>query len=344
MSDKKYIIIGWGLAGCTLAWQFHIRRIPVTVYDNGENHSSRVAAGMINPIIFKRLTKGWKVDELMPYANIFYTEIEERLNLKLLSHRKISRVFSSIEEQNNWASLEGDGRYNEYLNPVEDLDHQFVDAPFGIGNVNSLGHLDVAKYLDESKKYMTNHLTTFIDQPFEAQMLGQSEDEFIYCEGYHISKNPLFGYIPMKPAHGDVITIRAKNLNYQDILNKNMFILPLGDDLYRIGSTYNWELDEPVPTEEGKAELLERLESFCSFDYEIVDHEAGIRPTVADRRPLLGSHFAKSNLHVFNGLGTKGVSIAPYFSEQMCEYVINGKALDPEVDLKRFEKQFVKGE
>lgn len=343
MSDKKYIIIGWGIAGCALAWQFHIRRIPVTVFDNLKNHSSRVAAGMVNPIIFKRLTKGWKVDELMPYARIFYSEIEERLNLDLLSHRKISRVFSTVEEQNNWASLEGDGRYDHYLNPAEDLSHDFIDAPYGIGNVNSLGHLDVNQFLDESKAYLNNHLTTFVNESFEYNMIGQSEDEFIFCEGYHIAQNPLFGYINMKPAHGDVITIHAPDLKYNDILNKNMFVLPIGDDLYKIGSTYNWNIEEPIPTKEGKQELIERLVSFCSFDFKIVSHEAGIRPTVADRRPLLGSHFAKRNLHVFNGLGTKGVLIAPYYAEQMCNYVVSGTKIDPEVDIRRFEKPFLKG-
>ena len=191
---------------------------------------------------------------------------------------------------------------------------------------------------------MTNHLTEFINKPFEAHLLGESDDNFIYCQGYQIANNPLFGYIPMKPSHGDVLTIKAPDLKYEDILNRNMFVLPLGDDLYRVGSTYNWEMKKPDPTEEGKAELLERLEAFCSFDYEIVSHDAGIRPTVSDRRPLLGSHFAKSNLHLFNGLGTKGVLIAPYFSEHMCNYLVQGDELNPEVDIKRFEKQFIRSD
>jgi glycine oxidase len=342
VSEKKFIIIGWGIAGATLAWQFHLRRIPCTIYDNGKNHSSRVAAGMVNPIVFKRLTKGWRVDDLMPYAKTFYSEIEEKLGLSLLSNRSIVRIFSSIEEQNNWASLEGDARFKAFLNPTEDLNLNHISAPFGIGKVNSLGHLDINTFLDASKKYLTNHHTVFIDESFEAHLIGEADDEYIYCEGYHIATNALFGYIPMKPSHGDVLVIHAPDLDYNDILNKNMFILPLENDHYKIGSTYNWEVNTPAPTENGRAELEERLRSFCSFKFKVVEHQAGIRPTVADRRPLLGTHFAKSNLHLFNGLGTKGVSIAPYFSEQMINYLLKEGELDKEVDVRRFEKQFMR--
>lgn len=344
MYDKKYIIIGWGLAGATLAWQFHARRIPCTIFDNLKNESSRVAAGMVNPIIFKRLTKGWRVDDLLPYAQLFYAEIEERLGIKLLSRRKIVRVFSSLEEQNNWASLEGDGRYDAFLNPAQDIDVDQVHAPFGVGKVNSLGHLHVPEFLDASKEYLSNHQVTFVPEAFDHKMIGDSEDHFIYCEGHHITSNPFFGYIPMKPSHGDILTIKAPTLKYEDILNRNMFVLPLGNDHYKVGSTYNWELSEAIPSQKGKAELIERLNAFCNFDYEIVKHEAGIRPTVADRRPLLGTHFAKSNLHLFNGLGTKGVSIAPYFANQMIDYLVQGKELDPEVNISRFEKKFLKNE
>ncbi|MBD3637231.1 MAG: FAD-binding oxidoreductase [Crocinitomicaceae bacterium] len=340
MSEKKYIIIGWGLAGSTLAWQFYLEGVPCTVYDSRENHCSRVAAGMINPIVFKRLTKGWKVDILMPYAKGFYSKVEETLGVSLLSNKKIVRVFSSVEEQNNWASLEGDGRFDAYLNPVDDLDHPHVNAPFGVGKVNSLGNLDINLYLDKSKEFLSENGVEFINRPFMSKMLDR--DEYIYCQGYKLTMNPFFQHLKLKLAHGDVLTIKAPDLKYDDILNKNMFVLPLGDDLYRIGSTYNWEMTEPVPTEAGKNELLERLRSFCSFDFEIVSHEGGIRPTVQDRRPLLGTHPVRKGMHVFNGLGTKGVSIAPYYANMMFNYLVNNKDLDPEVDINRFKKHFMR--
>ncbi|UKN03670.1 FAD-binding oxidoreductase [Paracrocinitomix mangrovi] len=339
MEQSNYTIIGFGLAGATLAWQFHLKGIPVSVYDNGKNHSSRVAAGMINPIIFKRLTKGWNVDVLFPAARQFYSTVEDKIGIKLLSHRSIVRVFASIEEQNNWAALEGDGRFDQYLQAAEDLNHPFVDAPFGVGKVNSLGHLDVNAFLDGSKKYLSQNGVQFIDEAFSSDQI-ENNDQYIFCEGYQLVDNPYFNYIPMKPSHGDVLTIHAPDLKYDDILNKNMFVLPIGNDQYKIGSTYNWQQDKPVPTQEGKDELLERLKTFCRFEFNIVDHEGGIRPTVSDRRPLLGTHPSLKKLHVFNGLGTKGVSIAPFYAIQMLKYLIEDCKLDDEVNVQRYEKHF----
>ncbi|MDA7804233.1 FAD-binding oxidoreductase, partial [Crocinitomix sp.] len=121
-------------------------------------------------------------------------------------------------------------------------------------------------------------------------------------------------------------------------INRNLFIMPLKDNLFKIGSTYNWQLEEPIVTVEGKKDMLDRLAAFTSFDYTIIEHKAGIRPTVSDRRPLLGQHKSIKNAFIFNGLGTKGVMIAPYFSEQLFRHACYGDELDVEVDIKRFDK------
>lgn len=337
MTDQnKYTIVGWGLAGSTLAWQLYERKIPFQVIDDGKNISSRVAAGMVNPIIFKRLTKGWRVDELMSYAHKFYSKIEEKTASTFLSHKSIVRIFSSIEEQNSWSSLSGDERFSEYLNPASDLNLTAVNAPYGVGYVNSMGHLKVPEFLDASREYFEKQNIQFIDKDiFESPL---NHEQYVFCQGAALLTDSNFSYVLIKPTHGDILTIKAPDFSFDDILNKNMFVLPLGDHLYKIGATYNWEQTEAVPTQAGKDELIERLTTFCHFDFQIVAHEAGIRPTLADRKPVLGTHFSKKNLHIFNGLGTKGVSIAPFFANQLAAYLIDGNVIDMEVDVKRFEK------
>ncbi len=117
-----------------------------------------------------------------------------------------------------------------------------------------------------------------------------------------------------------------------------MFLMHLEGDKYRVGATYNWELNEPVTTEEGKQNLVERLAAFVKFEYKIIEHSAGIRPTIKDRRPLLGVHSMHENLIIFNGLGAKGVMIGPYYVDQLLGLVFDGEAIDKELDIKRFEK------
>jgi hypothetical protein len=86
-SENAPHIIGWGLAGATLAWQLHFRNQKFVVHDSGKNYSTRVAAGLVNPIVFKRLTKSWNADLLMPYSVEFYQKIAAILDVKLVSKK-----------------------------------------------------------------------------------------------------------------------------------------------------------------------------------------------------------------------------------------------------------------
>lgn len=337
--QKSYTIIGWGLAGATLAWQLHFRRISFKIYDSGKNDSTRTAAGLVNPIVFKRLTKSWMADLLLPYAAEFYHRIEQELDDQLVSNRDILRIFASVEEQNNWASREGDDRFHHFLDPIQDVKLEKIDAPFGGGKVKTIGNLNTNLYLDASKEYLQSKGIDFVETPFDYYDINET-DQFVFCEGYEIRNNFFFNYLPMKPTHGETLTITTEEIQFEDIINKNMFVLPIGKGQYKIGATYNWDLTESEITPFGKTELIEKLKTFANFEYEIIDHQAGIRPTVSDRRPLIGTHPKHQNLHVLNGLGTKGVMIAPFFSEQLLNHLVNNKELNPEVDIKRYEKHF----
>ena len=63
-----------------------------------------------------------------------------------------------------------------------------------------------------------------------------------------------------------------------------------------------------------------------------------IRPTIKDRRPLVGTHPIHPNLAVLNGLGTRGVMIAPTAAKQLYNYLENGVDVDKEYSILRFLK------
>jgi glycine/D-amino acid oxidase-like deaminating enzyme len=339
MSKKReYIIVGWGLAGSILAWRCLQRGLNFSIIDSGTNHTSTVAAGLVNPVVFKRLTKSWEVDTLIPSAQKFYSELSDVLGYSLTSGIPINRVFASIEEQNNWAAMIGDDRFGSYTEKAADLENKYIKSPYGVGKVNSLGNIDVRKFLDASKKYLSAKGIPFQESRFDYSI--DARKTYLFCEGAEVKNNPFFKYLPMKPTHGDILTIRSAELKLEEVVNKNMFVLPLGDDLYKVGATYNWEIEDAVPSEAGKEELIEKLKAFTSFSFEIVKHEAGIRPTVSDRRPLIGKHPLQENLYVFNGLGTKGVMIAPYFSNHLLDFIEEKGSLDEAVDIKRHEKHY----
>ena len=75
MMRNKILIAGGGLAGICIAYQLAEKNIPFILLDKGSNQSSLKAAGLINPIVFRRMLKSWRVDEFLPYALEFYIKI-----------------------------------------------------------------------------------------------------------------------------------------------------------------------------------------------------------------------------------------------------------------------------
>jgi glycine/D-amino acid oxidase-like deaminating enzyme len=115
--------------------------------------------------------------------------------------------------------------------------------------------------------------------------------------------------------------------------------MPLKNDLYKVGATYEWETINDMPTEKGKAELIQKLNSVITSPYLIVSHDAGVRPSVIDRRPVVGKNPEYKNVFIFNGLGTKAVMLAPYFAKQLVNYIQNDSVIDKEVNPERFAKK-----
>lgn len=340
MEYKKHIIVGWGIAGSTLAWHLWKRQRPFEVYDLGKNHATRIAAGMINPIGFRRLTKSWNADCLIPYCMDFYQEIANELKGGFFKQRDIYRVFADVEEANNWSAREGDDRFSQYMDTPDTSDQPDQEAvryPFGLGRVRGMHHLDTVPFLEQSKAFFESQGVSFLQKRFDYQKI-QSENAYFFCEGTGMWNNPIFNDLPLNGTHGETIDIRAKSFDFPHVLNKRLYIKPTGNKRYRLGATNDWELKEPIKTDKGKEELLERVKAFTDFDFDLVHHHGGVRPTVKDRRPLVGQDETLKNAYILNGLGTKGIMIAPYYANQLCDFIFQDGGLDEEVNIKRFRK------
>lgn len=339
-SKKHYQIIGWGLAGACLAMELFKRKVSFSVIESGNNFSTQVAAGLINPIVFKRLTKTWNVDSTLPAAIQFYQEIEHLSGNTLLSKKNIIHPFSSIEEQNNWGLKMQDKAFEDYIDFANTNTMKGFNFPFGAGLVKTPGNIHTTLFLTSVKNILLAENIQFEQTFFQYDQVEKSARiEFIFCEGYLVTSNPYFNQIPMKPAHGDILTLEIPDLLTENIISKNIFILPLENHLYKVGSTYNWDLQEPKPTSEGKKELLSQLEKLITGSYHVMHHEAGIRPTIADRRPVIGQHPTQKNCFLFNGLGTKGVLLAPFYARQLAELILHGLQPDDDVNILRFSKR-----
>ena len=167
---------------------------------------------------------------------------------------------------------------------------------------------------------------------------GIQAKRIVFAEGYGVKNNPYFKQLPLVGNKGEYIIIKAADLKLTAAIKTSFFIVPLGNDLYKVGATYNWADKDTEPSKEARKELIQKFTSLVSCEYEIIDQEVGIRPTVSDRRALLGVHSEYPQLAVFNGLGTRGIMMSPMLAIHLYEYLENGKDLLEEVNIKRFDK------
>ncbi|NJB81510.1 NAD(P)/FAD-dependent oxidoreductase [Wenyingzhuangia aestuarii] len=342
-----YIIVGFGLAGMAISKELEDKGHSIVVLDNASQVSSRVAAGVFNPVILKRFTPVWNADEQLDCLFPFYKEVSEKFGGEYLTFFETLKVFKSIEDQNNWFMACDNPLLEKYMNPKILKDeikgiHYFE----GFGEVKGTGRVLVKKVLDDYILYLKNK-NQFLEIPFVHDELEINEESVVYkditakkiifAEGYGLKENPFFNYLPLTGTKGEMLFIKAPELKLTQQIKSALFVLPVGDDTYWIGATFNWNDKTLDPTQGGRKELVDKLNTMIDVPYEIVNQFGGIRPTVKDRRPLVGKHPVHKNLIVFNGMGTRGVMIAPMVAKQLYNYLENKEPLPKEIDIERFK-------
>jgi len=347
-----YLIVGSGLAGISFAEIAIKNNKSILLIDNKSQNSSRIAGGLYNPVILKRFSEVWNAEEQLVLMNEFYDSIEAKLQTKFNYKLPILRKFFSIEEQNNWFAASDKRNLAPFLSTkIISTKYNSIDSPYDYGEVLHTGYVDTALLLDTYKNYLLNNdllLEDFFDSTlieffdFGIQYKDIQARHIIFAEGFGLDKNPFFNYLPLDGTKGELFIIKAPNLNIDVIVNTSVFILPLGNDLFKVGATYNWQDKTALPTEEGKQELLERIREIITCDFEIVEHFAGVRPTVKDRRPLIGTHEERKSLHILNGLGTRGVMLGPAMAKALYDYIEDEIPLQAEINIQRFHKRYLK--
>lgn len=347
------IIVGRGLAASVLAHTLHRRNISFQLIGkDGLSNCSRIAAGIWNPLVFKRFTKSWLADDLIPFLNRFYLQCEQDLKKKIVTQRKLIKPFTEDQEKKLWLKksqqeLAGFIEEKLFTSAEEQLAHFKLSN--GYGCVKNAGNLDVAGFIDATGGYLRENIS---DEIFDYEHLRISDGKVIYreleaksiifCEGYLVKNNPYFRWIPLNPVKGEIVTVTIPELTLREsIFNRNGFIMDLGEGNYTVGATYVWDDLEPVPTQKGMSELHQKIRNMITCDYSLVSHQAGIRPSSLDRRPLIGAHPLYPNLFVFNGLGTKGVMLAPFFAENFVNFLLQKEPLHKDVNVSRFYRNYV---
>jgi len=345
-----YIIVGSGLSGIAVAENLLKRGKKILVFDDNSQASSTVAGGIYNPVILKRFTLAWNANEQLETALPFYQDLEKKLNVKLIKPLPIYRRFHSIEEQNNWFSAMDKPFLGEFLDEklVSTINPHILSS-YSFGHVKNTGVIDTERLLEKYRAYLVS-INSFEEETFDYDQFEVNSDhcnyknwkakKIIFCDGFGLKKNPYFNYLPLSGNKGEYLVIKSEELKLEVAVKSSVFIIPLGEDLYKVGATYNnWDKTK-VPTEEGRDYLLEKLNTFLKCDYKIVDQVAGIRPASKDRKPLVGRHPLHENLYCCNGFGSRGVLIGPTVASELINFIEDSVPLSEEIDVRRYEKLY----
>ena len=341
-----YLIVGSGLSGVMLCEALRKRGKSFKVISNKSQQASIVASGLYNPVVLKRFNKAWDAEKHLPVAMSAYKELELFLEIKIDYKLPIYRLFSSMEEQNNWIIASDKISLKPYLiSDIKSNINQNINAPYGYGEVKSTGRIDT-KLLLESYLNVLNNEKLISYESFQYDKLkiskkivykGIESNKIIFSEGFGVRQNPFFNYLPIDGTKGELIIINAPKLNSEVIIKSSVFIIPIGNNNYLVGSTYAWDDFNNDPTINAKNKLLNKLDKLVLCPYKVVYQRAGIRPTVVDRRPLVGQHKSHENLYILNGLGSRGVLIAPTVANALINFIEDKLPLQKEINISRFD-------
>ena len=341
-----YIVVGGGMAGMAFAESAWRNGKQIVVYDGLTLGATRVASGLYNAVVLKRLNPVGDADAYLDAMEPFYAGIQARISKKIFFPMPLLRRFASIEEQNDWFVGCDRPELSKLLaDQIVHLDGEALDAPFGYGCVNRAGWVDTRLLLDDYWKNLPFR-SRYLREPFDYSALKVLDDgvrykdisarHIVFAEGFALSGNPFFNYLPLQGTKGELLHIHAPGLNLRVVIKGGVFILPAGDDVYKVGATYAWDDKTEIPTTAAREELIGKLNEIIRVPYTVMDQKAGVRPTVNDRKPLLGTHPEFKSVHVFNGLGTRGILLAPRLGQLLYNWIETGAELPANVSINRF--------
>jgi len=342
-----FIIVGQGLAGTLLGYEL-IGAGKSVVFIDGPDYekASEVAAGLVNPVVFKRMTKSWRVDELYPQMLETYGGLESMLGAKIYFPLRIRKVFAA-GEQALWERRYFENDLENYITLRPDhAEHPLLEMPYGSGWVEKGGRTDLKKLLVLFKAWLNKNrmliIETFDYKALEIQSAGICykgirAGKIVFCEGHRANCNPFFSHVIYKPVKGEILDLHVEDYRSADILNKNFFLMPSGKDSYRLGATYDHEYLDELPTEAARQELCDKLSQVLKNSYTVTGHQAGIRPVTHDRRPVIGLHPQYPDVGIMNGLGAKGCLTGP-FTARIFAALLSGEgpAVPREMSLSRY--------
>tara|TARA_B100001287_G_scaffold269111_1_gene266185 strand:- start:91 stop:1134 length:1044 start_codon:yes stop_codon:yes gene_type:complete len=340
-----FIIVGQGIAGTTLAFKLLQKKHSVHVIDKySPNSSSSIALGLYNPLVLKWFTKSWEADnqlnDMFDYLDKFEKKFKTQINFK----KNIHKLLNSSFDQNNWLEKQVSPKRSSYMSKnLKFLDN--INKPFGV--VKNSGWVDVKLMLDTFRNFLKTNLLISNEHFIHDKLIINDNSinykqysckYLVFCEGSAVLKNRFFNYLDFKMTKGEIINFFSPNLKINEIIHSGVTTIPLADGNYIAGSTFSHNINDLKCTAESKNEIIKKIKKIKDFNFVINSQSIAIRPSVYDRRPIIGPHFKYKNIFLMNGLGSRGVLMASYLANILFSNIFRKEKINSEINVDRFIK------
>lgn len=343
-----FLIVGQGLCGSWLSYECLQAGARVCLIDQiNPNAPSRLSAGIINPITGRRHVEVWLASEILQHAQHAYGELGQKFNSPLLRKLDLLDHFPSQQMRDSFRDRIHQG--GPYVSECDPSSHTELPLhhPFGIGRIDPVFLLDLPAFLEQWRQELIR-LNALRDDAFDPDQLVVSDisvqyqdiraERIIFCDGTNQLADRFFPPLPFALNKGEVLILEIPGLPTDHLYKQGLMLAPLSSGNWWAGSSYQWTFDHTDPTPEFRASTTQTLQQWLKIPFRVVDHLAGIRPATRERRPFVGLHPKNPRIGLLNGMGTKGVSLAPYFARQLVQHLSTGAPIHPEAAISRFER------
>ncbi|HET6255274.1 MAG TPA: FAD-dependent oxidoreductase [Puia sp.] len=348
MIKVDVLVVGQGICGTFFSRELDRVGLSYLIIDDEQpSTASRAAAGLINPVTGRRMVKTWLIDELLPFVREAYGE--------WLRPVRVVDFFPTPQMRLAFVKRCEEGAEHLRL-PRREEEHGWDELfryELGYGVIEPCYLVDVQGLLRRARaelrgrgvlreeRLMAEELTVRNDGVQYREMQARW---VIFCDGVAGAREGYFTRLPFAPNKGEALIVEAPGLEKAtDVFKRGISLAPWKDGLFWVGSSYEWEFDDPGPTAAFRERTEAVLRDWLRLPFRTMEHFAAVRPATLERRPFVGLHPGYPAVGILNGMGTKGCSLAPFFARQLAELLISGTAVRPDADVARFRRVLGRG-
>jgi glycine/D-amino acid oxidase-like deaminating enzyme len=287
------------------------------------------------------------IEELLPFAHDSYKAFGRFLGQSFMEQISVVDLFPSVQMLQAFQK-----RFEEdpvYLFPGEDREKysEWFRYDLGWGVIHPCILVNPEDLITgwRARLIKEGHLIQDDFKPSKLKLIQKGIEysnnrysHIIFCDGQFSAQNPYFDKLPFALNKGEGMLVEIKGLPGNTAFKKGMSLIPYRENIYWLGSSYEWNFENDRPSENFRKTAELWLNNNLKSGYHILEHFASIRPATLERRPFVGFHPLFPQVGILNGLGTKGCSLAPYFASQLVNSLTGKGSIHPLADIKRFDR------